>query len=118
MLMGASALWRSERLDRHSSSSHWYLGRGATIDAVAGGISAARAMGSARAGNRTPFAATISYLYRAPGPMRGIKSSQMPDPWRSRIGWRRPSQRLKSPITETLLAFGAHTEKDTPSTPS
>ena len=32
--------------------------------------------------------------------------------------WRRPSQPLKSPTTETRRAFGAQTAKCTPSTPS
>ena len=51
-------------------------------------------------------------------PIRGIKISHIPAPWRSRMGWRRPSQLLKSPITETRLALGAQTAKDTPAMPS
>ena len=34
------------------------------------------------------------------------------------MGWRRPSQALKSPTTLTLVALGAQTAKFTPSTPS
>ena len=37
---------------------------------------------------------------------------------RLRIGIRRPSQALKSPTTLTRRAFGAHTAKLTPATPS
>ena len=47
-----------------------------------------------------------------------MKISQMPASMRLRIGWRRPSQSLKSPTTLTRRAFGAHTAKATPSTPS
>ena len=36
----------------------------------------------------------------------------------ARMTWRAPSQPLKSPITETPRAFGAHTAKRTPSLPS
>ena len=35
-----------------------------------------------------------------------MNSSQMPLPPRTRIGWRRPSQRLKSPTTLTRSALG------------
>ena len=43
-----------------------------------------------------------------------MKISQMPVSRRSRIGWRRPSQSLKSPTTVTRRAFGAQTAKCTP----
>ena len=43
-----------------------------------------------------------------------MKISQTPDGTSSRIGWTRPSQPLKSPITLTRSAFGAHTAKCTP----
>ena len=55
---------------------------------------------------------------RAPRPTPGMKISQMPASMRLRIGWRRPSQWLKSPTTLTRRAFGAQTAKATPSTPS
>ena len=61
-------------------------------------------------------AARICRARRAPS--RGTKISQTPAPCRSRIGWRRPSQLLKSPTTETRRAFGAQTAKRTPGTPS
>ena len=35
-----------------------------------------------------------------------------------RIGCIRPSQKLKSPTTDTALADGAHTENAVPGTPS
>ena len=41
----------------------------------------------------------------------------MPDSPKRRIWCLRASQELKSPITLTLLAFGAHTPKSTPLTP-
>ena len=43
-----------------------------------------------------------------------MNSSQMPELPRWRIGCARPSQRLKSPITLTRSALGAHTAKTTP----
>ena len=43
-----------------------------------------------------------------------MKISHSPDPPRGLIGWRRPSQWLKSPTTLTCPAFGAHTAKQTP----
>jgi hypothetical protein len=45
--------------------------------------------------------------------MPGMKSSQMPDV-RMRMGWRRSSHSLKSPMTLTISALGAHTAKRTP----
>ena len=50
--------------------------------------------------------------------MPGTNSSHTPDGRRSRIGWRRPSQPLKSPTTDTRCAFGAQTAKRTPSVSS
>ena len=47
-----------------------------------------------------------------------MKISQTPTSMRFRIGWRRPSHWLNSPTTLTRIAFGAHTAKATPSTPS
>ena len=40
-----------------------------------------------------------------------MKISQTPDAPRGRIGWRRPSHWLKSPMTLTRSALGAHTAK-------
>ena len=51
-------------------------------------------------------------------PDPGTNSSQKPLGMCFRIGWRRPSQALKSPTTLTLVALGAQTAKFTPSTPS
>jgi hypothetical protein len=45
-----------------------------------------------------------------------MNSSQTPLPC-TRIGWQRPSQRLKSPTTLTRAAFGAQTENSTPAMP-
>ena len=46
------------------------------------------------------------------------RDEQLPEPAEFRIGIRRPSHPLKSPTTLTRCAFGAHTAKATPSTPS
>ena len=43
-----------------------------------------------------------------------MKISHNPASGRLRIGWRRPSQVLKLPTTETRLALGAQTAKRTP----
>ncbi len=46
-----------------------------------------------------------------------MKISQTPA-LRRRMGWRRVSHSLKSPATDTVAAFGAHTAKRTPGTPA
>ena len=51
-----------------------------------------------------------------PTPTSGTNSSHTPEEPISRIGWIRPSQSLKSPMTRTALARGAHTANDTPRT--
>ena len=53
---------------------------------------------------------------RVPTPTSGTKSSHTPDEPIIRIGWIRPSQSLKSPMTRTALARGAHTANETPRT--
>ena len=47
-----------------------------------------------------------------------MKSSQIPDEPSERIACSRPSQELKSPITLTARADGAHTANAVPRTPS
>ena len=47
-----------------------------------------------------------------------MNSSQMPLDPSDRIGFRRPSQLLKSPTTETERALGAQTANAVPATPS
>jgi hypothetical protein len=47
-----------------------------------------------------------------------MNSSQMPDAPRVCMACRRPSQRLNGPTTLTRSAFGAHTAKRVPSSPS
>src|ERR1700735_2546363 len=88
------------------------------MEAVAGAASAAFASGSALSGSLLPSPATSANLYRVPGPTRGTNSSHTPDGYRSRIGWRRLSQVLKSPISDTARAFGAQTANRVPRTPS
>ncbi len=55
-------------------------------------------------------------LYLVPGPTSGTNSSQMPEVPIWRIGCSRPSQSLKSPLTRTPRAWGAHTAKEVPVT--
>ena len=82
-----------------------------------GGTSVANATGSAFR-RISPSGARISYLYRAPESTPGRNSSQMPAAPIARMGWTRPSQKLKSPTTETALAAGAQTANAVPRTPS
>ena len=62
-----------------------------TTDAVAGGFSAALAIGSAFS-RHTPSGPQIEYLYLAPSVRPGMKSSHTPEPPSERIGYARPSQ--------------------------
>ena len=64
--------------------------------------------------NTAPAFVRNSNLYFSPGPMPGTKISHTPCGSSSRIGWTRPSHRLKSPTTLTRSALGAHTAKWTP----
>ena len=56
-------------------------------------------------------------LYLAPGPTPGTNSSHTPAPPSDRMGWARPSQKLKSPVTRTPRAFGAQTANAVPVAP-
>ena len=85
--------------------------------AVAGGTWVAFAKGSAFC-RHTKSAPRISYLYLFLGPTSGTNSSHTPVAPSERIGWPRPSQKLKSPTTRMPCALGAHTEKETPFTPA
>jgi hypothetical protein len=87
----------------------------ATTDEVAGGVSAARAIGSALS-RRTPSAPVISNLYRVPGPTSGTKSSHTPLEPSDRIGWPAPSQWFRSPTSRTPRACGAQTANEVPRT--
>src|SRR5690348_9348372 len=73
-----------------------------TTDAVAGGISATAASGSAFS-RHTPSGPQIAYLYRVPSVTPGTNSSHTPDPPSERIGYARPSQPLKSDRKSTRL---------------
>ena len=55
-------------------------------------------------------------LVERPFAQPGDEQSQNPLGMCLRMGWRRPSQALKSPTTLTAVAFGAQTAKLTPST--
>src|SRR5207237_807919 len=81
-----------------------------TTDADCGGTSKAKAYGSLFFSTAPP-GVRISNLYFSPSGRLGMKSSQTPLGVSRRIGCTRPSHPLKSPITLTRSAFGAHTAK-------
>ena len=94
------------------------VSRSATTEADFGGVSIAEAEGIGfllRCSRETAISLRICRRVRRPTP--GMKISQTP-PSRSRIGFCRVSQPLKSPTTLTTRAFGAHTAKRVPVTPS
>src|SRR5699024_50853 len=101
----------------HSWSAHRYSDS-VTTEAVAGGTSVARAIGSAFI-CQDPSENRISYLYFAPALTPGRNTSHTPVVPRDRIAAPRPSHPLKSPTTRTARAFGAQTAKEVPvTTPS
>ena len=101
-----------------SASQDWSCqsySRSHTIDAWRGGGSAKVAYGSAFS---TPAPVTrewTRYLYIAPCLTPGMKPSQMPDASRGWSWFAVRFQPLKSPITHTLSALGAHTANVAPS---
>src|SRR6266536_1833973 len=96
MLIGSRTGWRAARASIHTESPQ-VCREAYTTDAVAGGISAAAAIGSAFS-RHLPSGPQIAYLYLAPSVMPGTNSSHTPDPPSERIGYARPSQPLKSPV--------------------
>src|SRR5947209_396540 len=112
MLIGSRTGWLPARAAIHAWSSQLYR-EVYTTDAVAGGISAEVAIGSAFS-RHTPSGPQIAYLYLVPSPIPGTNSSHTPDPPSERIGYARPSQPLKSPVTRTPCAFGAQTANAAP----
>ena len=78
----------------------------------------ARAIGSARR-RSDPSAPMTSNLYRVPDADAGRRSrTRRPDAPGGSSGSTRPSHEFQSPTTRTARAFGAHTAKLAPSTPS
>ena len=77
MLIGSRTGWCSARAVTQSSSFQVYREVN-TTDAVAGGRSAALAIGSAFS-RHTPSGPQIAYLYLAPSVTPGTKSSHTPD---------------------------------------
>ena len=116
MLIGQSTGERWARAASHSSSPHSY-DVSKIRDAVSAGTSAQAAIGSAFS-RHAPSGPRITNLYAVPLPTPGTKSSQTPDEPSWRIGCSRPSQLLKSALTRTACAEGAHTAKDVPVTGS
>ena len=86
-----------------------------TTDAVAGGTSEKKAIGSAFS-RHTPSWPRIWNLYLVPSPTPGTNSSHTPDEPSERIGVPAPDQWSKSPVTRTPRAFGAQTANDVPVT--
>src|SRR5665647_3372566 len=104
----------AERAFIQSVSCHSYAEE-VTIEAVAGGLSVARAIGSALV-RREPSEPRTSYLYRLSSVTSGMKSSHTPVDPNERIGCTEPSHSLKSPTTRTARAFGAQTANEVPRT--
>ena len=90
MLIGSRTGSCSARPSIHSASAQ-ACRELYTTDAVAGGVSAALAIGSAFS-RHTPSGPQIAYLYLAPSRTPGTNSSHTPDPPSERIGYARPSQ--------------------------
>src|SRR6266513_2575167 len=114
MLIGSRTGLRSARVSIHAESPQ-ACREAYTTDAVAGGCSAAVAIGSAFS-RHTPSGPQTAYLYLVPSPIPGTNSSHTPDPPSERIGYARPSLWLKSPVTRTPCAFGAQTANEVPLT--
>ena len=91
----------------HAASDQVY-DESVTTDAVAGGTSAKRAIGSALS-TQSPWRDSSWNLYAVPTPRPGTKSSHTPLLPMERIACEGPSHWLKSPTTRTARAFGAHT---------
>src|SRR5919197_5609583 len=113
MEIGASSEFRSPRLASQSWSPQGYAGSH-TTDAVAGGGSYIVANGSVLSPRQAPPRPMRWNLYRAPWLTPGANPSQIPEWPRERRGCERGSHPLKSPITDTASAFGAHTAKYVP----
>ena len=72
------------------------------------------AKGIALLSSSAPDSGANLELYFSPSFRSGMNSSHTPEGISSRIGWTRPSHPLKSPMTLTRSALGAHTAKCTP----
>src|SRR4051812_41905823 len=114
MLIGAADQLVVSRTASQALSCHRWPAV-VTNDAVAGGISVAKAIGSARSCQR-PSLPSSRNLYRVPAGRPGMNSSHTPEEPSERIGLARPSQPSKSPVTRTPLALGAHTANEVPAT--
>src|SRR5690606_36648731 len=101
---GASCTGVAARPRIHSSSVHSWC-EAVTTDAVFGGSSASRAIGSAFR-KRCPCREWISNLYRVPSPTLGRNSSHTPVEPSERIGKVVPSQCVKSAARRTPWALG------------
>src|SRR5918912_3116356 len=106
---------RARRSRIHASSPHAY-DRSHTTEPVRGGTSARSANGSALS-TWCPVRDRRWYLYTAPRSSPGTKPYHTPDDPSGRSAWRSLSQPLKSPMTATDVAFGAHTANEAPATP-
>src|ERR1035437_8884691 len=100
----------------HAASCHSQC-ESQTRDADFGGNSQWNAYGSAFSCWYPAKRDRTLNLYEVPVARAGTNISQTP-PLRRRMGWRRVSQSLNSPASETVSAFGAHTAKRTPAAPS
>ena len=112
--MGEWKWSRSARSDIHAESVH-SKSEVYTREPVAGGTSVAVASGSAWSMVR-PSAPRTQYLYTAPSPTPGTKSSHTPEAPSARMGSAVGFQPQKGPMTETPRALGAHTANEVPVT--
>src|SRR5437762_11353460 len=113
--MGRSSqplLWR--RASIHALSRHVWRLRSQTIPAPLASDSKKNPKGSVFCSRAPSTRDVISYLYRSPSPTVGTNVSQMPLAPRLCMQCDEAFQPLKSPITLTCSALGAHTAKCTP----
>src|SRR6476660_6391322 len=113
MAIGAVSALRAPRFRIHSPSPH-LKSRFHTLEAVCGGTSHEKAYGSPLS-CALPWCETMRYLYAVPAVTSGTAASQIPE-WSQRgvSSLALSFQPLKSPMTETERAFGAHTAKCAP----
>ena len=118
MDIGACSQSRAARARIQASSVQRCAERVCTRPALAGRTSNARANGSLRTRRAPPVRVTSANLYSAPSGSPSTKPSQTPLAPRQCIGVWSCSQPLKSPMTDTRAALGAHTRNRTASRPS
>ena len=109
------ARWR----DAPRRSIRWPVGRRRDRGGRRAAVPSAKAKGSAFSGRASPSGADdLVFVGRARRRCRERRFPRCRCRCAGASTWRRPSQSLKSPTTETRCALGAQTAKCTPSAPS